>query len=198
LPALDNLLPVDEERSGQIGDVVRKGLALLVGMAVVIALGTWLLVRVLGLDDTGDATDVVGTPQPAHPLPSTALPVPSDSASPDDETSEEPAEPTGESTGPSPGSSVPGAPDLRLSITPLTAAPMERLNVTGTYAGHDNVSLQVQRREGGVWADFPTTARVNMGTFETYVKTSHPGPNRFRVYDPAEDKASNVITIIIS
>jgi hypothetical protein len=36
-----------------------------------------------------------------------------------------------------------------------------------------------------------------MGTFETYVMTSHPGPNRFRVYDPAEGKASNVITIVI-
>jgi hypothetical protein len=184
---------VDEERSREVSDVVRKGLALLVGMAVVIALGTWVLVRGLGLNDTSDTDNAVGTPQPVQPLPSTALPVPGQSSSPSDEPSDD-----GFTDGPSPGSSVPGAAGLHLSITPLTAAPMERLNVTGTYAGHDNVSLQVQRREGGVWADFPTTATVNMGTFETYVKTSHSGPNRFRVYDPAEDKASNVITIIIS
>lgn len=192
---------MDEERSREVSDVVRKGLALLVGMAVVIALGTWVLVRGLGLNDTSDTDNAVGTPQPVQPLPSTALPVPGESSSPSgDQSGDQTGDQTGDgfTDGPSPGSSVPGAAGLHLSITPLTAAPMERLNVTGTYAGHDNVSLQVQRREGGVWADFPTTATVNMGTFETYVKTSHSGPNRFRVYDPAENKASNVITIIIS
>jgi hypothetical protein len=190
LTAVDNLEPVDEERSHEIGDVVRKGLAFLVAMAVVIALGTWLLVRVLGLNDSSDPRNATGSLEPAQPLPSSALPVPSQSSSP----AEEPSDAT---DGPSPGSSRPGAKGLHLSITPLTAAPMERLNLTGTYAGHDNVALQVQRREGGVWSDFPTTARVSMGTFETYVMTSHPGPNRFRVYDPAEGKASNVITIVI-
>jgi hypothetical protein len=84
-----------------------------------------------------------------------------------------------------------------MTMTPLVAQPMERLNITGTYAGHDNASLQVQRLEGGVWADFPTQAQVNMGTFETYVETSHTGPNKFRVYDPGSDKASNVVTISI-
>lgn len=191
---------MDDERSSEIGDVIRKGLALLAVMALLIAGGTWFVVRELGLNDTSDTGGgVVGTEAPTSPLPTTALPVPDGSPSGDDGSTPDDSPPVAPRTdGPSPGSSVPGAAGLQLGITPLTASPMERLNVTGTYVGHDNVSLRVQRLEGGTWADFPTQAQVNMGTFETYVETSHPGPNKFRVYDPTEDKASNVVTIIIS
>jgi hypothetical protein len=198
LPGVDNLDAVDEERSREVGDVVRKGVALLAAMAVVIAGGTWLLVHALGLNEGGGSGQVVGTPTPVTPLPSTALPVPGDSAGPDDGIGDEST--GGATDGAASDEQSPARPAVRLpqlAITPLTAGPMERLNLTGTYPGHDNVSLQVQRLEGGTWADFPTEARVNMGTFETYVMTSHTGRNKFRVYDPQEDKASNVVTIRI-
>jgi hypothetical protein len=198
LSGVDSLDGVDEERSREVGDVVRKGVALLAAMAVVIAGGTWLLVHALGLNSADDAGTVLGTPAPVTPLPTTALPVPGDTAT------------TGDTAGPdaigsaaAPGTTRPGAAGppaargLHLNITPLRAAPGERINITGTYPRHDNVSVQVQRLEGGTWADFPTQAQVDMGTFETYVMTSHTGPNKFRVYDPQEDRASNVVTVRI-
>ncbi|HEX7738301.1 MAG TPA: hypothetical protein VF426_01495 [Marmoricola sp.] len=82
-------------------------------------------------------------------------------------------------------------------MTPLTVAPMERINLTGTYGRRDNISLQVQRYENGTWADFPTEADVSLGTFETFVETSHTGANKFRVYDAQNDVGSNVVTVTV-
>ena len=49
---------------------------------------------------------------------------------------------------------------MRLDISPVVARPMERVNLTGTYKGADNVGLQVQRFEDGNWRDFGVTATV--------------------------------------
>lgn len=179
---------MDEDRSSEITAVIVKGLGLLVGLGLVIALGTYVVVHALGLNDPGETTTSLGAPVPVTPLPTTALPVPGSSDSPGLPAST-PAQPRDPSTR--------GAHGLHLTMTPLVASPMERLNVTGSYAGHDNVALQVQRFENGIWADFPTNAQVSMGTFETYVMTSHTGVNRFRVFDPATNTASNVVQVSI-
>lgn len=170
--------------------MIRKGAALLVGMAVVIALGTWLLVHALGLNDAGEGTPGV-TIQPASPLPTVALSAPG-------QASNGPAP----SDGPSPVNTTPSPAhkanrQLRLSATPLEVNAMERINLTGTYGNRDNVSLQVQRWENGTWGDFPIEVTVSVGTFATYVQTSHVGVNRFRVFDPAANLASNVVRITV-
>lgn len=176
--------------------MILKGLGVLLSLALIVAIGTWLVVHMLDLNEGGNG-DVTVQPAPVSPLPTTALAVPQakghkGSAKSDDNEHDGAA-------GATDGASKPHADKkgLRLQVAPHSAQPMERLNLTGTYAGHNAVSLQVQRLEDGTWADFPTEANVNMGQFETYVMTSHTGPNKFRVYDPTTRKASNVVTVTI-
>ena len=183
-----------------IGDVIRKGVALLVGMAVVIAAGTWLVVHALGLNDAPDSSSPVQPVQPISPLPTTALAVPDASPTPADQDTGLPDDgetgaPADEDTTAPPDQA--GNRQLRLSATPTEVSPMGRINLTGTYGSKDNVSLEVQRWENGTWGDFPTSATVSVGTFATYVQTSQPGVNRFRVYDPSADVASNVVQITV-
>lgn len=187
---------MDDQRSEAVNEVIRKGAALLVGMAVVIAGGTWLLVHALGLNGAGEGKPAV-TIQPASPLPTVALSVPGQASG---------APSSGPSSGPSDGSSSASATaspshrpkrQLRLSATPLEVNAMDRINLTGTYGNRDNVSLQVQRWENGTWGDFPIEVTVSVGTFATYVQTSQVGVNRFRVFDPAAGIASNVVRITV-
>ena len=91
----------------------------------------------------------------------------------------------------------PPKPAFTLSISPATASTYERINLTGTYAGHDGTSLQVQRQEGGAWVDFPTTATVSGGSYSTYVETGHTGKNRFRVTDTTGGRSSKVATVTV-
>jgi hypothetical protein len=151
----------------------------------VIGLGAWLLVKAIGLDSPDPAGPDAAMVEPVTPLPSSALPVPgvSDLPTPDN---------TGLVT---PGASVSG--DLYLTASPVLVKPSERINLTGRWPGHDNESLMVQRFEAGQWADFGVQARVNVGTFETYVLTSRTGDQRFRVFDPTTDTASNEVTVTV-
>lgn len=173
------------ERDEKFNEAVRNGLVALVGIGLAIALGTFALVKFLGLDGDGSDTAMGDTPGvSSEPLPTTALPVPGEetsSASPDDEETSE----------------SPGAEGLQIAITPVMVRPMERINITGTYQGMDNVTLQVQRREGGSWSDFPVQVTVRAGSFSTYVMTGRTGDNVFRVFDPETDTASNAITVTI-
>jgi hypothetical protein len=88
-------------------------------------------------------------------------------------------------------------PALTLSAFPETVAPSERINLTGVYKGGEGAVLQVQRLENGSWDDFPTKATVRGGIFTTWVITGRTGENRFRVYDPAADKASAPVTVTV-
>ncbi len=78
-------------------------------------------------------------------------------------------------------------------------ASFERINLTGTYAGHDGSTLQVQRSLGtGPWADFPATpTTVSSGTFATYIQTSMLGANHIRMVDTVTGAMSNVVTVTI-
>lgn len=173
---------MDEEREHEISGVLVKGGAALVGLCALIALGTFGMVKFLGLDDAGAGTTAsVGSPASLSTLPTTALPVPGGSDSSEPSVSFRPAPATG----------------LHLVGTPVFVHPMERINLSGEYPGHDAVQLQVQRKENGTWSDFPTQAVVRMGTFQTYVMTGHTGTQKFRVFDPSTNTPSNVVRITI-
>ena len=182
--------------------MIKKGAALLVGIAVLIAVGTWLFVRAIGLNDTSDGGPAVAPIQPASPLPSTALTQPETSdPTPDSDDlsssdpSDEASDGASEDSSPSPDEANNG--QLRLSASPTEVGSMERINLTGTYGNRDNVSLEVQRWEDGTWGDFPVSVDVSVGTFATYVQSSRTGMNRFRVYDPDSKVASNVVKITV-
>lgn len=172
------------ERQQAITTVVAKILGVAISVGLVIGLGAWVLVKALGLDSADVSGDAPGVVQPVTPLPTTALPVPS-------------ATPSTDSPGlvTSPGAPATGA--LYLSASPVLVKPGERINLTGQWPGHDNESLLVQRFEGGQWADFGVQVRVNVGTFSTYVITSRTGDQRFRVFDPTSQTASNETTVTI-
>jgi hypothetical protein len=174
------------ERQQEVTAVVLKILGVAIAIGLVIGIGAWVMVKALGLDSADtSSTPGLGQIEPRAPLPSSALPVPSGSDLP-----------TPDNTGlVTPGATVNG--DLYLSASPVLVKPSERINLTGRWPGHDNESLLVQRSEGGQWADFGVQARVNLGTFETYVLTSRTGDQKFRVYDPTSKTASNEVTVTV-
>jgi hypothetical protein len=180
----------DQDRQQQILAAVLKvvGIALAVGLAI--GLGTWVLVKALGLDsaDTGGNSIQVDPIASPSALPTTALPQPT----PTGELTEESTETDEPTITPSPGEEA-----LFLNASPVFVDPMQRINLTGQWPGRDNVSLLVQRFEDGDWVDFGVQVQVRVGTFETYVMTSHEGDNKFRVYDPETDTASNEVTVTI-
>jgi hypothetical protein len=176
----------DDEGSERVGSALRTALVAIVLIGVVIALGTVIVVRALGLDE-GGSSDPVGSDSPAEttkPLPTTALP------NPDEEETE--AEPDDQIT---PKSGKGGR--LQLSASPVMARPNERINLTGTYRKADNIGLQVQRFEDGKWRDFGVDATVRVGTYETYVMTGQSGEQRFRMFDPATKRGSNVVLVTV-
>jgi hypothetical protein len=177
---------MDDERSEQVRNALLKALGVFVAIAVVIALGTVFMVHALGLNE-GDDDGPLGAASTSSPspLPTKALPVPSQSASPSDQ-------PSGAAT---PTDGADG--DIQLEVSPVIASPMERINLTGTYKGADNQLLQIQRYDDGTWTNFDAKTTVRVGTFATYIMTGRAGENRFRVFDPKANKGSNVILVTI-
>jgi len=82
-------------------------------------------------------------------------------------------------------------PAIALTVSPARVGPGQRIDLTGRYPGGDGARLQVQRREGGAWTDFPVDVPVTGGRFATYVTTGRTGPQQFRVTDPGTGRASN-------
>lgn len=187
-------------RQEQILSALLKVLAVALVIGGLFAIGFLALYKGAGLGDVGDAGQpIVVEPKTPSALPTTALPSPSDtpsdlgspSGSPSDDFTD-PGVPTQSLTG------GPGNGTLFLNASPLFVKPMERINLTGQWPGRDNVSLLVQRKEGGKWVDFGVQTQVDVGTFATYVLTGHTGDNEFRVYDPDSDTASNSVVVTIS
>lgn len=179
----------DEARREQVRGALTKAALALGGLVAFIAIATYLVVNVLGLnDDSGSLTRApVDIPTP---LPTTALPDPSESPSPS-VGEEDPSE----SLYPSPSISDG---KLTLSASPVIVAPMERINLVGTYPGKDGITLQIQRLEnGGTWSQFPASITVMDGEFATYILTGRQGDNQFRVFDAATQTSSPPVTITI-
>ena len=95
-----------------------------------------------------------------------------------------------------PSSSAPPLTGLTLTVSPSAVGPGERINLSGTY-GREGASLQVQRQQGSTWTDFPVSATVGAGTFDTWIVTSQTGTAQFRVLDEATGAASNTVTVTI-
>lgn len=178
----------DEDRSAQVRGALLKALAVVVVIGVVIALGTTVMVRALGLNENESPGPVGAAPSTrSEPLPTTALPVPGD-----EEPSQEPSQSPSASPSPPEGSG-----DIELGASPVRASPMQRINLTGNYKGADNLSLEVQRLEGGRWSNFGVDATVRAGSYATYVQTGRAGAQRFRMYDPETKEGSNVVLVTI-
>jgi len=85
--------------------------------------------------------------------------------------------------------------EITLYANPTVVPSGERINLNGVYLDGEGVSLQVQRLEGDAWIDFPTTASVRTGGFDTYVYTGRSGENVFRVFDPTTGRSSNSVSV---
>jgi hypothetical protein len=174
------------DRAQQFYAAALKVLLVAVAIGGAIGLGTFVVVNALGLDDTTDGNQGPVVTSPVTPLPTTALPVPT-------ELPEEPT-PSGLVTG---SPTDPASGELFLAASPQQVNPMERINLTGRWPGHDAVGLMVQRLEDGEWVDFGVQTQVSVGTFKTYVQTGREGDNVFRVFDPNTNTASNEVTVTI-
>jgi hypothetical protein len=86
---------------------------------------------------------------------------------------------------------------ITLFVAPQRVGAGERINFNGVYRGGEGATLQIQRREGGSWTDFPVTATVRGGSFSTWIETSRTGESAFRVFDPSLERSSNVVTVTI-
>ena len=189
------------------GHPVLSGIAALVavGMVVGLVLGgvAWAGARVLGLGEETASTSEAS----ADASDSLFLP---------------PPEKTEEATGPlitlapEPGSNKGGGgsekneqdnkkkkdkkkeTQITLSAGQTAVGQMQQIDLTGVYPGGEGRILQVQRFEGGSWADFDVTASVSNETFSTYVLSGQTGPNRFRMIDTDSGAASNEVTIQVS
>jgi len=88
--------------------------------------------------------------------------------------------------------------EISLSAGETSVAPMQQIDLTGTYPMGEGAILQVQRKEDGKWQNFYSiAANVSGGTFSTYVQTSHPGPNEFRVIDTDTGLTSNSVKVTV-
>jgi len=131
------------------------------------------------------------TPSPTETPSQAATPSPTPSASPHKKTTRPKPKPT-KSRRPRPDNTI----QLRVSASRVSS--YERVTLSGSYPGGSGTRLQVQRREGGSWASFPTSATVDGGRFSTYVASGQRGPNAFRVVDPSTGTTSNVVVFTVS
>lgn len=85
--------------------------------------------------------------------------------------------------------------EISLSAAQTQVSSFEQVDLTGSYPMGEGAILQVQRRESGTWQDFPVTMTVDGTTFSTYVQTSRPGVNQFRVVDTDTGTRSNSVKV---
>ena len=98
----------------------------------------------------------------------------------------------------SPSVSAAAATGIALVVSPQSVGPGQRIDLSGSY-GREGAALQVQRRPAGsgAWTDFPVSATVSGGTFDTWIVTSQTGATQFRVLDQATGTISNTVTVTI-
>ena len=165
---------------------VLSGILALATVAIVVGVlgGLAILVGVKGLGVGGDGGSGSSSSSSSGGL---YLPKPSDTPSVPATTA--PSESPTQSEAPTVG--------ITLTASQVTVSPMQQIDLTGTYPTGEGAILQVQRLENDEWSDFPVTMSVSGSTFATYVQTSRPGPNKFRVIDTDTQKTSNEITVTV-
>jgi len=173
--------------------------ALVIGGTVsVVALGA---ANLAGVTDAGSSpseepslyrpTTAAASTQPPEPVAPEQPGEPTTSATPESEPVEPPT-----SDKPEPKKQRDTQGEISLSASPQSASTYENIYLTGTYRSGDGTTLQVQRFEGG-WVDFPASASVRGGSFETYVASGQEGENRFRVVDQSTGQASEPVSVIL-
>lgn len=175
----------DDQRR-QMTQALAKVVAIAAVLGVLIGGGAWAVISAVGVPESAEEIpEVTATPSA---LPTRALDA-------DESPSAEPSQQPSATPSPTPTREPR---ELSLSGSPASVGPGERINLTGSWPGKDNVTLQVQRREGGSWGSFAgVTAQVSAGQFSTWVLTSRTGPARFRVFDPGSGTASNPVLVTI-
>jgi hypothetical protein len=174
---------------------VLTGLVALVAVAAVIGalLGVAALLgsRVLGLDDAQTSADDASGGDSLYlpePVPTKSGTGPLITLAPGETTSANPGGPTQHHT------KTPKD-EISLSAGETSVSSFQQIDLTGVYPTGEGAILQVQRREGGKWTDFPVTMSVGDGTYSTYVQTSRPGINEFRVIDTDTGTTSNSVKV---
>jgi hypothetical protein len=183
--------------------LIVAGIAAAIGLVIGIFTAGAVYMSGLVPEDSPEPTVAEAEPDAEDSLPSPSLsptPTRKESASPSSGT--RPADRTRPSPSREPSPSRTRRPQRDQGITLRASASSVgsygRVTLSGRYPGGNGTTLQVQRREGGSWAAFPTSATVDGGSFSTYVASGQPGPNRFRVVDPTSGKGSNVVVFTVS
>ena len=174
---------------------VLVGLIALAGVAIVVGLivggGALVASKVLGLDGDDTATDGATSGDSMYlPWPQKTTASAAPTTPPSDTGTSEPGGKKSESQKPER--------EISLSAGQTAVGQMEQIDLSGVYPGGEGAILQVQRFEGGRWADFPVTASVSNETFSTYILTSQVGVNRFLVLDTVNQETSNEIRVRVS
>ncbi len=158
------------------------------GVVSVVALGA---ANVAGIDEARPTA----TAAPSLYIPS-GEPTTTPDGYPDPEGGEE-ADPTEDAAPSATATTKRKARAISLQAFPAKVSANERINLSGVYQRGEGAQLQVQRREGGTWTDFPVTTSVSGGLFDTYVYTGRSGTQRFRVTDLGSGRSSNPVRVTV-
>jgi hypothetical protein len=177
---------------------VMVGLLVLVTVGAVVggivALVTIKAADLAGIDGSAANTGLPHGPRGGGGAGGSSTPATSDSTQSTAPTG--PSGSTDSSTGPT---GHPSGKPLSLDASPLTVAASQRIDLTGECRSvPSGTVLQVQRREGGDWADFPVTATCNGGSYATYILTGHTGSNRLRMLALGFGATSNTVVVQVS
>ena len=185
----------DDDESGRRQVLIGLGALVVVtllvgGIVSAMALGA---ARLTGLGDSSSTGEPVEAP---------SLYIPPGEPTTTPESYPDPTRPDREEPSESPSAEEPTKNPARqskkitLQAFPLEASAGERITMTGVYPAGEGATLQVQRFEG-TWTDFPVSATVSGGIYNTYILTSRTGEARFRVTDKALGRSSNPVTVTI-
>lgn len=185
--APDHFEPENNERPIVWGLVAMLGVGLVIGLLAI--LGAFVVVGTLGLTDD----DATATDSPSDES-SMFLPTPSPTGK---SGSQSPLISPGPAKLPKGQKAKDGAAAITLSAGQASVASMGRIDLVGKFPGSEGAVLQVQRKSGNSWSDFPVTATVNGGQFSTYIQTGRSGKNVFRMADTDSNKVSNTVAVSI-
>ncbi len=186
-----------EDREDDPGRTLAWALAAMLGVAVVV--GLCVGGAMVAVAQVGGLTDATGEGGDAAAPASLYMPsyVPTKDAGDDGFDLPGPSAKPSELPSGKAATKAPQRNKITLFVAPQNVGPGERINFNGVYTDGEGATLQVQRKQGGAWTDFPVDATVRGGSFETWIQTSRTGKSKFRVFDKAAHRASNVVTVRI-
>lgn len=166
--------------------------AVLAVVAAVVGVGALVASRALGLSEDG-AIDTGSSERQTL-----FLPRPSDTEEPGEPYITLPSQPKPDKPKKNKFTTAPAPLELiTLSAAQSAVAPMEPIDLTGSYAAGEGAILRVQQFKDGGWSDFPVTAPVNGGQFSTFIQAGAIGLQRFRMIDTDTGETSNEIKVQI-